>query len=816
MADGKILQRYQPYSPTTPADYPGVAPTLNQEALDAVAALANYANANQVYVDANSGSDVTGTGAQLRPFQSIPAALAAIALLGPGNYALNLAAGDYAGAPIAWPGNVSCFGFGQVNIQHDINYASGAGTEVLVFDNVSLGIVTADLTLGGISLMYISNGGLGSLTRTDATVGAKFVQVYNMNVNAWDITGNVFMYSCSFLSGGPYVVQSGSRLICNNSLVPAPITLNLTGVLALNACTTDVGCVVTGVGAGAQVVTDASSLYGGLSVAGTASFVFMDNASREAYTPTTIANWTPIPSTVQGALDILGSNIQGNAVIFKPGGVAGKNLYTTWPDVMTAVALLKGPTTIYFDDSNVTPAVIPAGVYALDNVTFDNWKQGQSTNVQVAAGVTWTGLVAINNLNIEFLNTAVVESLTQRAMFFEGTTITASGTAPIWEIPLGAQFQCYKGTFLNGTPASPVVDVLAGQTFILVLGTTSATNTVDDIAGTLTSSLLVFKDASGVFSTQASFAGTQSQTLVDNAASVAYSPGQPILWSTVPTQVKEALDTLVEDLILARNEFVYQPGGVQQGNVYTSWADLIQNMGYVQGVKTLVIDTSFAAAVVPAGAYDMIGVTFVARDYGTILEWGAGSSISTNFAGIRGGLIMRSTDPALNIWQVAGFETITIDESSELQASLTPFIGVQAGGTLNVMLSRKAALSTAGGAAPITVDAAGAANIYSFSDSLIGVGTVVGAGPVTYLRDGKPYREVGTISGPQAAAKAIDLARLIQSETAIFTIQGLSGLTYSFDYTLTDGVSFTTIDWTGLGLDGVIVGGENYSVQYRA
>lgn len=47
--------------------------------------------------------------------------------------------------------------------------------------------------------------------------------------------------------------------------------------------------------------------------------------------------------------------------------------------------------------------------------------------------------------------------------------------------------------------------------------------------------------------------------------------------------------------------FVYQPGGVSHDNVYASWRPLIDAVNAVAGVRSILIDTTFAAATVPAG-----------------------------------------------------------------------------------------------------------------------------------------------------------------------------------------------------------------------
>lgn len=505
------------YDPAIPSNYPGTPPSDMKPALDELAAMTNYANARKIFVDAVSGSDVTGTGAQLRPYQSIQAALAAIALLAPGDYVLELASGDYGGAAIAWPSqssgyNVSMNGSGlTTTISADITLTSGLGAnEQIVWQNLGKtnNPIVFDLALATIATVILANGGF-SVDRIDTLpAGPQVVRIWNAIIGSISTASSVLVTNGQWVGGPPNVIAATGQLLLTSCLAAA-MTFQVDGTM--------------------QVISSITN-FSTFSGAGTLSM----DASSKSYGPAittanqVLADYSPTQFT------------------FQPGGVAdfANRIFTTWADLYAAVQLVDGPKTVLIDDSIVTPAVIPAGAYALPEVTLDNARPGQFCGVQIADGVSWTGLVAIKNMSADFLNSAVVESLAARAMLFEGATINALGTAPIWEVPAGAQFQADKGSFFNGIPASPIVDVLAGQNFIMVLTRNSALNTVDCISGTLTSTLQNYLDASGVTSTQAAFAGAQSDVLVDNSSRVAYSPAVPADWIVVPTEVKSALDEL--------------------------------------------------------------------------------------------------------------------------------------------------------------------------------------------------------------------------------------------------------------------------------
>jgi hypothetical protein len=778
----------------------------------------NAKNAIQVYVDATAGSDVAepGRGSILQPYQTIHAALAAIALLPIGDYVLELAPGTYGGVPIAWPTggyNVSMNGAGiGTNIGIDITFTSQAlDNNQVVWQNI--GMTTNppvfDLALASIATIILANGGFGFSRIDTLAPGPQSVRVWNSLITSISTDSLVQAVNCHWIGGPANNVGATGAMLLTGCTFASMVAVVDGQMLIVSSLTS--GTAITGAG---TVGFDASSQ--GASIVGPTSSL-LDNSEFTLYNPTTIANWTPIPANVKAALDILGSNIQGNAVVFKPGGVAGKNLYTTWADVMTAVALLKGPTTIYFDDTNVTPAVIPAGAYALENVTFANWKGGQVTNVQVAAGVTWTGLLAIRDINVEFLNTALVETIDGRAMFFDGASITANGTAPIWDTAAGAQFQMRNGSSLNGTGAVAAFDIQAGQVLQLVIVGFSSIN-ASAISGGATATLAeIFGDSSnGTVPAQANFTGTVSTSLLTDAARLGYTAGQPVLWQTVPTDAKAALDSLVEQLTLARTTFIYQPGGVTNisQRVFATWADLYQYQGYSFGPKVIQIDDSLVSpAVVPAGAYDLSNIELVGAAFQTVLELADGVTFTGLPKAVRDGLRIDSVSTAPIFTALAGDNTILLDNKAVLSSSTAPFFNVDAGASFQLTMTNESVLINAG-AVILDVDAGGTGTISEYSGSAVANTTTSGAGSITVFRVGAPDRMVGTISGPQAAAKQIDLGVLVEQTTVVFTIQGLTGLVYSFDYTLTDGATSTVIDWTALGLDGVIVGGENFSVQF--
>jgi hypothetical protein len=66
--------------------------------------------------------------------------------------------------------------------------------------------------------------------------------------------------------------------------------------------------------------------------------------------------------------------------------------------------------------------------------------------------------------------------------------------------------------------------------------------------------------------------------------------------------------------LLDADTYIFRPGGVQQGNVFTSWTDLIAATANSNGDVVIVFDDSFGTITLPTGAYSMDGVIWSGPD----------------------------------------------------------------------------------------------------------------------------------------------------------------------------------------------------------
>lgn len=218
------------------------------------------------------------------------------------------------------------------------------------------------------------------------------------------------------------------------------------------------------------------------------------------------------------------STNSGGSFVWRPGGVAGGNVYTTWASLYAAFSALAGAKTIWVDDSIVSPAIISSGgPYNVDGVTFTsrgNFNNGNGAAVvQVESGATMTatylevkGLILIeSSSSTPVLNVASdVECnifVKDNAEIVGGTSsfvsINASGFAWfwVWGGILGA-----KAISSGGGGGNLEVDCFGGE-----LST-----------GSIVGSGLIEYDASSTLGTLTGFTGTLNRITVAALAEAAF------------------------------------------------------------------------------------------------------------------------------------------------------------------------------------------------------------------------------------------------------------------------------------------------------
>jgi len=258
--------------------------------------------------------------------------------------------------------------------------------------------------------------------------------------------------------------------------------------------------------------------------------------------------------------------------VFRPGGVAGGNVYTDWLTMMADVVVQQGPKWIEID-GRFAAAHVPAGTWNVDQCTF----VGQQTfvsNLIFDEGAKFTYVLltvdACNFTNNSTTSVASPASLgTLRVLNGAKVSRTAGAFAPWLRATAGvtAVVVSIAGVIGSGGTADAMT-ADAGGTLFMDLGviTLIAQNALSGL-GTAT----ILSDASSVVN------GTQTvsvltNTLQDNASRVLYGPAVAGNWQPAPTLTNAALDQLAAPNVLA--EVNAAPIGAAGTITYTSVATL--------------------------------------------------------------------------------------------------------------------------------------------------------------------------------------------------------------------------------------------------
>jgi hypothetical protein len=434
--------------------------------------------------------------------------------------------------------------------------------------------------------------------------------------------------------------------------------------------------------------------------------------------------------------------------VFKPGGVAAGNVYVTWAALMTAFSSFVGPKAIQFDDSIVTPAVVPAGVYDMtDTVLLGTKTKAGGVNVQVHLndGVVFTHLNDVqDNVTLKAFGTVLpVVTMTAGQVFSLGNGAQILndplGVVPFFSVPVVPQVpllrlqdsEQWAGGGQLGDGVTATVHLVAAAGLLIALGPHAAlaTNTVTGAAG---SSLSVQVQSQGALST---FGGDTVApiTQVGVPTVVVQQDGLPT-GTGFPHVTNGYLDPAAVSGVTTETTFVFHPGGVAGGNVYTTWASLYAAFSSFVGPKIIEYNTDDAAAVIPAGTYDFKdtthtgrlsrgSITIVSLPDGVILQ---NLETVTNF--------MRFNSHATTVSPVtlagAAIQEVSVQNRAQLAsdgAATLPFFNVTGGSFLDVELGFDSFLFSFGAQGTTAVDGTSIVNIHLGDVAGLSNNTITGA-----------------------------------------------------------------------------------------
>jgi hypothetical protein len=442
------------------------------------------------------GSDSAGNGSENAPWLTIGHALATISgasssqpwavSVGPGTYVENLALANWTFVVGLDPSTAAETIQGNATIGSSFSASSPVGgfSNFTITGDTTIDFSTVSQSAGEIILQNDILS--GSFTATGFGVGNDdFVDLYGGAtevLGATSVTGmGIFTQGASFLdttsiTGG---TLGGSWTSIGGAISP---TFSVTagsgglGVLIEGASVTGtlnvVGPVLYQASAGGFPAT--ITCTGGCL---TSDFTYQSAANGLGYTPAISGNWSPVPTTIQGALDTIGASIPGmpaaptvgGAVVLTDTPAAGAAVLT-W----TAAGSVGAPSVTYTPTTSANWHTVPSTVQgALDNL---------AAAIPALPPPTVTGAIPIaasSGASVAWSNLSQLPS--------EGTAIfqTLSGEALINPGASNGGHLRQAGTDLMiwGTPSGGSPQGLGWQPTTIAL-TNGATNTLTNAQAT--------------------------------------------------------------------------------------------------------------------------------------------------------------------------------------------------------------------------------------------------------------------------------------------------------------------------------------------
>lgn len=261
-----------------------------------------------------------------------------------------------------------------------------------------------------------------------------------------------------------------------------------------------------------------------------------------------------------------GTGSVASTFVFRPGGTAGANVYTSFSALVTAAAAVAGPRQIEFD-SSLAAITIPAGAWdfgAYGDVTFVG-AQVAGTAIAIADGATFVNpITRWVRVQATFAGTTVpcmaITIGTYRIDLYEGSQWTVSGSQPLLHVSFSIGGAANVALYLNHNSALVTGDAQIGGGHYDVVNVTRATLSINvhdeaavqlDTVSETSATFVVTLDSSAAQVSQAQY-NMPGHTLIPPfyalgtaATAEGYTAGTPGNWgATPPTRVSDALDAL--------------------------------------------------------------------------------------------------------------------------------------------------------------------------------------------------------------------------------------------------------------------------------
>lgn len=327
------------------------------------------------------------------------------------------------------------------------------------------------------------------------------------------------------------------------------------------------------------------------------------------------AKWTP-SADAAGTMPTL---------VFRPGGVASGNVYVTWTNLMSTFNTIEGPVWIELDGSLSTP-VIPSGTHDMEGrAHFVGRQTIARVSVQLDSGAYLKGPASFQHLSVYALASStgyIGWDVGATFYMFDCQATTYSDVQVLFRPYVGNTWYVRDCTFTSQGTGFPVIEPLqpvnGGQQYIYLEGFSTIPDNV--FAGTRTINVWLQTGWTTCGSAHPAHTGTLNI--------YAMTAGAP------------------------QTTFVFRPGGVASGNVYTSWTLLMADLSTVAGPKIIEFDSSSDPNVrcdIPTGVH--------ALGYDTILRgrWGETGSASVKILMADGAQFVDASvlEGGLQVWSAS-------------------------------------------------------------------------------------------------------------------------------------------------------------------
>lgn len=211
----------------------------------------------------------------------------------------------------------------------------------------------------------------------------------------------------------------------------------------------------------------------------------------------------------------------------------------------------------------------------------------------------------------------------------------------------------------------------------------------------------------------------------------------------------------IAPLVAGAISFVYRPGGVAVGNIYSNFATLYTAFNAVSGLRIIVFDDSLAPCAIPVGTYSFAGADALGySDAVSAAVTFSGATVITSFFARSYKVAFANDTTNALVTTAAGAHILMMQACSVTSTGALPFFLTTAG-TLSLLLHEStiatgasAAVRTTGAGITslaardssaiqtnsISDDAAGTTNVGYDSTSVVSQTQVVATTPPTYTR----------------------------------------------------------------------------------